>query len=103
MGGITFNLPCGVGDRVFAYLVDVVAPADDEIRKSKKGYTQLVECVIFEISIQKDRPEPLFTAISYENAEYATFWLSDFGKNIFTPEQFYALKPSMNRKKGGRR
>lgn len=83
------DLPCSVGDTVFAYLDD-----ETKIRKSKKKLKKndrldLTECVVTEISIMKDRPEPLFTAICYEKALYGVFWLSEFGEKIFTKEEIY--------------
>lgn len=87
------DLPCGPGERVFALLDD--AP-------KKWTWLDLSECIVSEILLSKDYPEPLFTAISYEKARYNTFWKSDFGKTIFTVDQYYDLPKEERVKKRGR-
>lgn len=88
---MTLELPCYVGDTVFAYMPDALCV----IQRHKCGKRKhaimncLVECVISEIEICYYSKEPLFTAISREYAEFERFWLSEFGKTIFTPEQYY--------------
>ncbi len=81
--GTLLVLPATVGDPVFAHLSDST--------KGRKLH-DASECVITEIQISKDYKEPLFTAVDYEHAEYRTFWLSDFGKEIFTPEQYFSAQ-----------
>lgn len=77
------SLPCKAGDKVMAYLED--APV-----KGRKLY-HLSECVVSRIEFSKDWTEPLFTAVCYEKAAYNTFWLSDFGKEIYSIEQYIEL------------
>lgn len=77
-------LPCKVGDTVKAYLDD--APA-----VKKRTPADLSECVISHIEFSTDWLEPLFTATCKEKALYNTFWLSDFGKEIYTLNQYWAL------------
>lgn len=85
--GRLFNFPCKVGDTVMAYIGSPTVI--------------LSECVISEIQIHKDWNEPLFTALCYEKAEYENFWLSDFGKEVFTLDQYWTmLKATRN---GGKR
>lgn len=78
-----FSFPCKVGDAVMAYLED--APT------KKRELYHLSRCEVLRIEFHKDWPEPLFTAVSYEKALYSTFWLSDFGKEIFSIDQYIAL------------
>lgn len=83
--GKVYDLPCGAGDTVFAYL-------GDKPKRKKLHREDLSECIVSEISIHKDSPEPLFTALCYAEAEYGRFWQSDFGKLIFTLDQYFALR-----------
>lgn len=79
-------LPCKPGDTVMAYL---------------DGPTLILsECTISRIEYDKDYKEPLFTAICYESAAYNTFWLSDFGTEIFTLDQYWSMMPEATRKGG---
>ena len=73
---VTLRLPCNVGDIVWC-----------NIDGHKADY--LDECIVKEISIEKDRPEPLFRVVNYGKAEYATFWQSDFGKEVFNAAQYF--------------
>ena len=73
---ITLTLPCNVGDAVWCNI-------------DGHGEDYLDECVVKEISIELGKPEPLFTVVSYEKAEYATFWQSDFGKEVFNAAQYF--------------
>lgn len=75
--GLLWRIPVKPGDTVMAYLS---SPSLD-----------LVECVITGIEHNTIYQEPLFTAVSYEKAECNTFWLSDFGKEIFTMDQYYTM------------
>lgn len=78
--GKIVELPCKVGDTVFANI---------------DGHTGdfLDECVISRIEYSKDYSEPLFTAICTEKAEYQTYWASDFGKEIFLEAPVPPVKP----------
>ena len=77
--GLLMRLPCKPGDTVMAYL---------------DGPTLILsECVITRIEYSTDYREPLFTAVCYAEAKYNTFWLSDFGKEVFTLEQYWTMKP----------
>lgn len=91
--GLLLRLPAKPGDTVMAYLD---SPSLD-----------LTECVVSQILYDKDFKEPLFTAVSYEHAEYNTFWQSDFGKEIFTLEQYWSMldpgKATPAKKKGRQR
>lgn len=88
--GLLWRIPVKPGDTVMAYLS---SPSLD-----------LIECIITRIEHSTDYREPLFTAVSYEQAEYNTFWLSDFGKEIFTLDQYYTMldEHATRRKKRGR-
>lgn len=81
---ITLTLPATVGDYVFAYIGDAA-------QKKKRTRYDLVECIVSEISLTKDNPEPLFTVLNYELADYDRFWLHDFGKEIFTQQQYLEM------------
>ena len=84
--GLLWCFPVKPGDTVMAYL--------------EPGKTSpLDECKITRIEISTDYREPLFTAICYEKAEYGTFWLSDFGKEIFTLDQYWAMPDKATQKK----
>ena len=83
MGKITMELPCKVGDSVLAYLSD--AP------KRGRTYIDLTDCILERITMERGWKEPLFTAICKEKALCDNFWLSDFGKTIFTMEQYFRL------------
>ena len=80
---MVFEFPCKPGDSVLAYLED--AP----IRG--RSYLDLSECVIERITLERGNKEPLFTAICREKALCDNFWLGDFGKRIFTMEQYFRL------------
>ena len=82
-GQKALELPCLQGDTVFAFLED--AP------KKKRARWHLSECIISEICISKDYEEPLFTAICTEKADFGRFFMGEFGKEIFTVEQYFAL------------
>ena len=85
--GLLYRVPCNVGDTVMAYL--------------DSPSLVLSECVITQITFDKDYREPLFTAVCYGEAKYNTFWQSDFGKEIFTLAQYWTMrKPTQN---GGKR
>ena len=73
---VTLRLPCNVGDTVWC-----------NIDGHKADY--LDECIVKEISIEKDRPEPLFTVVNYEKAEYTTFWQSDFENRVIMDADTY--------------
>jgi len=75
--GLLWHLPCKPGDTVMAYL--------------NNPTLTLSECVITRIEHSTDYKEPLFTAVCYADAAYNTFWLSDFGKEIFTMEQYKTM------------
>lgn len=73
------ELPCKVGDTVYC-----------DICNEGKGY-YYDACIIKSIVFEADYPEPLFTAVSREKAEYQTYWASDFGKTIFLQPHY--IKP----------
>ena len=75
--GLLWRLPAKPGDTVMAYLD---SPSLD-----------LTECIISQILYDKDYREPLFTAVSHEKAKYNTYWLSDFGTEIFTLDQYWTM------------
>ena len=83
--GLLWCLPVKPGDTVMVYLD---GPTLD-----------LTECVIKSIEHSTDYREPLFTAVSYEKAAYNTFWLSDFGKEIFTLDQYWTMLDEATQKK----
>lgn len=89
--GVSLILPCLVGDDVLAYLND--AP------KKRRSIKHLTDCVVTEISMSKDHPEPLYTVVSYEKAQFANFWSHEFGKEVFTHDQYFEmlLKPERRR------
>lgn len=95
---MTLELPCYIGDTVYAFLPSAPPKegrhANRNTKAVKRGIEHLTECVISEISICDYSPEPVFTAINREKAEYGCYWLSDFGTEIFTKEQYWtkALK-----------
>lgn len=89
------SLPCLPGDTVFAFLDD--SPRSRTMPKKRTVY-DLSECIVTEILLSKDYKEPLITAICYERANYGRFWASDFGAEIFTVEQYFALKPNQQMK-----
>lgn len=74
------KLPCKVGDTVYA-----------DISRDGKG-NFIDECIISEITFDKDYKEPLFTALCYEKGEYQRYWLSDFEKEVFLIPQFSKSK-----------
>lgn len=82
------ELPCLPNDTVMAYLGDSVNTRFTRNRKREKIFS---ECIITNIEINKDYPEPIFTAVCYEKAEFGHFWASEFGKEIFTLDQYYDL------------
>lgn len=82
--GLLWPLPCKPGDTVMAYLD---CPT-----------LILSECIITRIEHSTDYKEPLFTAVCYAEAKYNTFWLSDFGKEIFTLDQYYTMTAKATRK-----
>ena len=83
--GLLWYFPVKPGDTVMAYLEPKAAVLD--------------ECRITRIEISTDYREPLFTAVCYEKAEYGTFWLSDFGKEIFTLDQYWKMPEGATQKK----
>ena len=83
--GLLWRLPAKPGDTVMAYL--------------DSPTLTLTECVISQILYDKDYREPLFTAVSYEKAEYNTYWLSDFGTEIFTLDQYWSMLDEATREK----
>lgn len=83
---ITIKLPCNVGDTVFC-----------NIDSHKEDY--LDECYVKTIEIEKDFPhqgeiDPLYTVIcdTVTKKEYNRFFASEFGKTIFTTEQYFSIK-----------
>lgn len=80
---VTIQLPCYVGDVVFCKIDD-----------HKEDY--LDECYVKSIEIEKDFPhdgmaDPLYTVIcdSQTKKEFNRFFASEFGKTIFTLEQYF--------------
>ena len=63
------ELPCKVGDTAYIDLSD------------KGDYYD--ECKVKHIEFNSDWTDPLFTLICYEEADYRTYWLSEFGKEWF--------------------
>ena len=87
--GLLWCLPAKPGDTVMAYIEKITLLLD--------------ECTITRIEYDKDYPEPLFTAVCYEKAEYDNFWLSDFGSEIFTLDQYFSMCDEATREKEKRR
>ena len=85
--GLLWHLPCKPGDTVMAYM-DAPTPI-------------LSECVITRIEHSTDYREPLFTAVCSAEAKYNTFWLSDFGKEIFTMDQYFTRLDDGNATRNG--
>ena len=88
---MTIELPCMVGDTVFADL--------RENQKYKPKFDDLTECYIRSIEIDQSYPHFLFTAVIQDISAatvsgdwFGRFWDSDFGKSIFTQEQYFKLK-----------
>lgn len=73
-------LPCKVGDTVYC-----------DIKNKGKGY--LDESIIKRVEFEQGDPEPLFTVICYEKADYQTYWASEFGKLFFNEPHFLTEKP----------
>ena len=86
---LIIELPCRVGDTVFCDLDYLVHPNYN----ADKNYP-LDEAIVTEISKGINDEEPLFTVMSYELAEYKKFWLSEFGKYVFTKEQHRKQNPT---------
>ena len=80
------ELPCKVGDTAYIDLSD------------KGDYYD--ECKVKHIEFNSDWTEPLFTLICYEEADYRTYWLSEFGKEWFL-EPTERTKKKKHRKRGG--
>ena len=81
---ITIQLPCNVGDIVFC-----------NIDERKESY--LDKCYVKSIKIEKDFPhdgmvDPLYTVIcdTKTKKEFNRFFASEFGRTIFTWEQYLA-------------
>ena len=88
---MTIEMPCFVGETVFADL--------RESKKRKPRIEDLTECYISNIEFDKAWPHPLFTAIrsSFDichtgQDDFGKFWDTDFGKSVFTKEQYYKMK-----------
>ena len=80
---ITIQLPCNVGDIVFC-----------NIDNHKEDYMD--ECYVKSIEIEKDFPhdgmtDALYTVIcdTQTKKEFGRFFASEFGKTIFTLEQYF--------------
>lgn len=73
--GTLLRLPCKIGDTVF-----------------RKTYPNVfIEHIVSEISFKKGCEEPIFTISNIEETGSKSFLLSDFGKEIFTVEQYNKL------------
>lgn len=49
------------------------------------------ECIVQEISMDRNSPEPLFTVICEEKCDYRVFWLSEFVEQVFTWDQYFEV------------
>lgn len=83
------ELPCKVGDVVFCDLEDY---RDSKITERNNSY--LDECVVTEIVMDKFYNQILITVINYELMEYTKFWADEFGKLVFTKDDYYNLNPT---------
>ena len=88
------ELPCKVGDIVYCDLDKTINPATKRKYGNAAENYPLEECVIMEIIMNKSDKEPLFTVVNYDIAEFTKFWQSEFGKYVFTKEQYQKLKPT---------
>jgi hypothetical protein len=83
------ELPCKIGDVVFCDLEDY---RDSKITERNNSY--LDECVVTEIVMDKFYNQILITVINYKLMEYAKFWADEFGKLVFTKDDYYNLNPT---------
>lgn len=83
------ELPCKIGDVVFCDLEDY---RDSKITERNNSY--LDECVVTEIVMDKFYNQILITVINYELMEYTKFWADEFGKLVFTKDDYYNLNPT---------
>ena len=74
------SIPCMVGDTVFADF--------REGKKKKPTHMDLTESYVKSVEIDVSYDEPLFTVVNEQKTDYRTFWKSDFGKEIFTKNQY---------------
>jgi len=91
---LIIEVPCTVGDIVYCDLDKTINPATKRKYGNAAENYPLEECVVMEIFMNKSDKEPLFTVVNYDIAEFTKFWQSEFGKYVFTKEQYQKLKPT---------